>query len=473
MSLDLNELLTTLNSAEKRYCHLYLKTFSRNNPNKMLSDYAMLQKRNKKTKTEKKNNTEGNSTRLYYKLLDGLFLFHQDSILPDEKLMIRRARILYTKGLYKEAFRITEKILKQNPDENHLLKIEVIEMRVLNALKSSDIDYLSRSFNADKKLLSKLAGEYANLIEYEILWASFKLESTTNYFFGSKDHQKSALLKTEEKAFSPAAKVLYNKIKGFVSVKEGNYPAANFHANRTKHLYEQFTYLIKKDPGDYLRSIRNICISLMFNKMFPEADQLIKETEIRMHELKNSKNADVITEYFTLLVLIKLDIIISSGNMTEYGAKISELESRYNALKDLLPLNEKLNANLSFSLINIYAGNYRKALKQINYVLRNAEKFRRDVFHLALISEITLHFHLGNIELVESKLNSLKRYFAEADLPFNFIKELPLAVGKILQNPEEKNNYPALHNMITKSLEKENKLVYKNFISLYSVTYRK
>jgi hypothetical protein len=207
--------------------------------------------------------------------------------------------------------------------------------------------------------------------------------------------------------------------------------------------------------------------------MYPEAEQLIYEIETNGFEFTKHKNADVITEYFTLLVLIKLDIIIASGKIPGYTKEVVELESKYNNLKELLPLNEKLNANISFSLINIHGGNYRKALKQINYVLKEAEKFRKDVFHLALMSELVVHFFLDNIQLLESKLNSFKRHTNEPDLPFGFEKEVPHLLGKIIQFPEEKTNYVKLHETITKSLEAENKSVYKNFISLYLINYHK
>lgn len=474
MSLNLFELLTSLNGAEKRYCNLYLKTFAnKTGSNKLLNDFAVVQHESKKVKGNKRNITEGNSTRLYYKLLDALFLFHQETILPDEKQMIRRARVLYSKGFYKEAFRITEKILRQNPNENHLLKIEVIEMRMLYAIKGSNVDYLKNKINDDKKKLEDLSKEYFNLIEFESLWAYYKWESTTSYFFGNKYPDQSVLLKSEENAFSPAAKVIYNKIKGYVSMKEGNYPEANFFASRAKHIYEQNNYLIKKDPGDYLRSSRNLCISLMFNKMFNEAHAFLDDMEKTTLEFSKHPNADVVNEYFILFVLIRLDIIISSGKIKEAGGIMTELESKYNKLKDVLPFNERLNANVSFSTINITLGNYRKAIRQINFLIKNAAKFRKDAFYLGLISELVVHFQLGNIELVESKLNSLKRYFNDPDLPFKFIIELPQLFRKILDSPDEKIHYTNLHNAVTAGLEKENKTVYRNFISLYCINYRK
>jgi hypothetical protein len=474
MSQNLLQLLNTLNSAEKRYCTLYLRTFSnRDEDNKNLTDFKTLQRIAKSPKVSKGNLTEGNSTRLYYKILDALFLFHQETILPDEKQLIRRARVLYAKGFYKEAFKITDKILKQNLHENHLLKIEVLELRIINAIKKSDVDYLNSDFHNDKKLLEELSKEYFNLVDYETLWASFKLESTTSYFFGSDESNRSNLLKNENKALSPAAKVIYNKIKGFVSMKEGNYPEATFYANRSKNLYEQNPYLIKKDPGDYIRSIRNICISLIFNKMFEEAEKILDEVDNNGFDFYNNTSVDIVTEYFILQTLVRMDVVISGGNMLAFADELAKHESKYNSIKDILPLNEKVNANISFSLINLYGGHYRKALKQINFVLKESEKFRKDVFHLALISELTVHYFLGNLQLLESKLNSLKRHLSEADQPFGFEKELPHLLGKIIQSPETRSNFTQLHDTITESLEKENKSVYRNFISLYLIKYHK
>lgn len=474
MSFNLLQLLSTLNGAEKRYCHLYLKTFSnKDTPNKILSDFNLLQRIAKKPSSPKKFITEGNSTRLYYKLLDALFMFHQDSILPDEKQLIRRARVLYSKGFNNEALKITEKILNQNPQTNHLIKIEVIELRMLSALKTSDLNYLKNNFSDDKKKLETLSKEYFNLLEYEGLWASFRLESTNSYFFGEKGTIKSKLLQNEEKAISPAAKVLYNKVKGFVAVKEGDYPAANFYANRAKFLYEQYPYLIKKDPGDYLRSLSNMCLALMFNKMYSEAEVILNDFQNHSFEFYKSKNVDVLTEYFKLKVLLRLVLFISAGKILDNFHEIKEHDIIFNELYEALPLDEKLNTHLSFSIFYINSGDYRKALKHINFVLKNAEKFRKDIFHLGLITELCVHYMNNNIDLLESKLNSFKRYINTNESPFSFEKELPHLLGKILQAPEEKLNYSNLHQAITKSLETENKMVYKNFIPLYLITYRK
>jgi hypothetical protein len=106
-------------------------------------------------------------------------------------------------------------------------------------------------------------------------------------------------------------------------------------------------------------------------------------------------------------------------------------------------------------------------------VLKNAEKFRRDIFHLALMQELTLHYLNGNTDLLESKLNSYKKRVNLAEPPFSFEKDLPYLLNKIIHEPEEKSHFTKLHDTITQSITNENKQVFTNFISLYQIVYRK
>lgn len=470
MSFNLSQLLNTLNGAEKRYCSLYLKTFSnKKGQNKILNDFHSLQHASKKAIVKKKYTPEGNSTRLFYKLVDALYVFHQESLCTNESVYSRRARLLFAKGLYKEGYRLTEKVVNSNPHEHHLLKMETIELRMLHALKTSDVDYLNTEFKNDKKRLVSLSKEYFNLIEFELLWASFRLESTDSYFFGKKNTLQSKLLKKEVYALSPFAKILFNKIKGFIAVKEQAYPEANYFANRAKQLYEEYPYLIAKDPGDYLRSLANICLSLIFNKSYSEAADILQQFDDSPDLFSKSKKAEVITEYFSFKVLMRLVLAISNGEFKVADYEISELEKLFDKYKDFLPVDQRLNTNLSFAVININNGNYRKAIKQINFVLKHSESFRRDIFHLALMAELSVHYLLGNVELLESKLNSFKRHLTKEELPFGFEKDLPYLLGKIIHSPGDKTNFTNLHDKITSSIQEEGKFIYTNYITLLTI----
>ena len=471
MSQTLTQLLNTLSGPEKRYCNLYIKTFSgKDKDNIMINDFLSISQPKKKENSKNKTPvTSGNSTRLFYKLTDALYVYHQESLSPDESAYSRRARVLFTKGLYKEAYRLAERVINSNPQEHHLLKMETIEMRMLQALKTYDADYLNSEYQNDKKRLATLSKEYFNLIEYELLWATLRLESKDSYFFKTKNTLQSPLLKKEEKALSPFAKISFNKIKGFIAVKESDYPIANFHSNRARQLYEKYPYLIVKDPGDYLRTLTTICLSLIFNKLYSEAGDLLSRFDDSPDLFSKSKNAEVITEYFSFKVLMRLILAISNGEFKVPHYEIPELEKFFEKYKDFLPVDQSINTNLCLAVININNSHYRKAIRQINYVLKHSETFRRDIFHLAMMAELSIHYLLGNIELLESKLNSFKRHLATEELPFGFEKDLPNLLGKIIQSPGDKTNFTNLQEKIISNLQEEGKMIYLNFVTLLTI----
>ena len=71
MSLQLIQLIKTLSRNEKRYINLNLKAFSFDEENnKFLSDFNKIEKQLGLKKIKDELLITGNSTRLYYKLLD-------------------------------------------------------------------------------------------------------------------------------------------------------------------------------------------------------------------------------------------------------------------------------------------------------------------------------------------------------------------------------------------------------------------
>jgi hypothetical protein len=84
-----------------------------------------------------------------------------------------------------------------------------------------------------------------------------------------------------------------------------------------------------------------------------------------------------------------------------------------------------------------------------------------------------VHFYLDNISLLESKITSMRRMAGDTELPFGFERELPSLFTKLLDSPNERQVYENLYKVVTDSLEKENKMVYRNFISLFHLRPKK
>lgn len=472
MSFQLVQLIKTLTRNEKRYVNLNLKAFIFNDDsNKLLSDFTKIEKQLSLKKQKNALIISGNSTRLYYKILDILYQFHEEE-LPnsDESLKnLKRAKLLIFKGLYKEGVKLITKIINQTSKHDYLIKMEAFELRLNSAIKYVDIDYLNSEYSGDKELFEKFHKEYFNLMEYESIEALIKLESTTLYFYGD-DHQLKKsyrkLLENEDNAFHPLAKIYYNKANAFLAIKRKDLNESHKYAKRTLEIFEQYPELKIKNLISYLKSIRNFCIVLIHLNKYGEAEKLINDIEPNLLVFNKYKTTDVNSELFTLFVLLRMDIIISNETIKENISKLKFFENEIKLNIDDLRDDEKASSYLNLSIFNLHLQQYRPALKNTVHALKISGTIRKDIYHLALMNELTLHYFLGNTEVLFSKLTAYKRIIAKGDFVFNFENDLPELLTAIFNNPQNQKFYKKLAHIINQSLVQDGKLVYKPFISL-------
>jgi hypothetical protein len=162
-----------------------------------------------------------------------------------------------------------------------------------------------------------------------------------------------------------------------------------------------------------------------------------------------------------------MDIIISNKTISENINKIkffeNEIKLNINDLRD----DEKASSFFNLSVLNLYVKNFRPALKHTIQALKISGTIRKDIYHLALMNEFTIHYFLGNTEVLFSKLAAYKRIIAKDEFVFGFEKELPDLLYEIFNNPQDTSGYKKLFEQINRSIVKEGKQIYKHFISLF------
>ncbi len=473
MSQQLVNIIGSLTKTEKRYINLSLKAFSFDEEsNGLLSDFNKIEKQLSLKKKKDELLISGNSTRLYYKIIDILYQFHEQELpnSDDARKNLKRSKVLIFKGQYKEGFKLLNKIINDSTKYDYLTKMEALELKLNSAIESVDIDYLKNDYIKDKETFSKFHKEYLNLMEFQSMEALIKLESSTLYFYGD-DHQLTktykTLLENEANAFHPLAKIYFNKANAFLAMKRGEPDKAYVFAKRTIDLFEEYPIIKVKNLVSYLKSIRNLCLVLLYLNRHKDAEALLTEAETALKDLKKTTNADVRTELFTLFVLIRTNILISNDLIEENIARIKLFENEFKLNVDILKDDEKANSYLNFTILNIYLKNYRQALKYTIQALKVAGKVRKDIYHISLMNEITIHYFLGNSDVMLSKLNAYKRIIAKGDTLFGFEKELPALLTAIFNSPQDKKLYENLFNKLNTSLSAEGKIITKPFIALF------
>ncbi len=471
MSNTLFELFTTLTGSEKRYIHLSLKTFwSDSGKTEQLEDFLNLEK-NLEKKNGKTLSLKTNVTRLYYRILDVLYQFHERD-LPNcggTLQLLNRAKVLLFKGRYKEGVTLLDKVINDHNNYDYLHKMEALELRLEYAIKFADVTYLNHTYTAHRDLFTGLYNGYYNYKEYQNIEALIKLESTMGYFYEGENKlsgKYSVLLENEENAFHPMAKIYFNKANAFLSIKNRDLESALIYANRTLELFNQYPEIRDNNVIIYLKSIRNLTIVLIHLSKFQEAEQLLNSIEHHLTKYSKYKTIDIRTEVVTLNIALRTDIIISNASYqaNAFRLKYFELEFKHNLnyLKD----DEKCSMYYNLSVVHFKVGNYRQALKYNNQALKIAGDVRKDIYHMALFNEMSIHYVLGNEDLFNSKLISFKRTITAKEAYFGFEMDLPAVLIKILNDPYTSSHFTELHTLIERSLEEEGKMIYKNFITL-------
>lgn len=473
MSNQLVQLIKSLTRNEKRYINLNLKTFSFDeHTNKLLADFNRIEKQFGLKRVKPGLQIEGNSTRLYYKILDILFSLYKDQLYENENdnRLIKRSQILFNKGFYAEGIKHLNKVIYKGYSYSYLLRIEAIELKIKAAIKFVDVDYLNKNFESDKKLLAQYSTYYFNLVEYESMWAIIKVESTTNYFYGSNKEfstKYEALLSDENKAFSPNAKIYFNQIKAFLAIKVQKLDEAFMHTARAREIFESHPEIRDNHFNEYLRTIRNLCIVYTHQKKHEQAEKLLDEIAVIIEGSRKKKAASLANDIFTLMVLLRMDIIISNYSIESNKLRLKGFEEELMQHEDHIATDEKATSYYYLSLMNLSIGNYRKALKLINPAIKLSGTVRKDVHHLALMAELVIHYYLGNTDLLFSKLTAYKRFIDKGELMFSFESKLPKLLGNVFNDPHHPKNFTKLKNEIEASITEENKGIYRPFIPLF------
>jgi hypothetical protein len=472
MSNQLIQLVKSLSRNEKRYINLNLKTFSFDEKeNQLLADFNKIERQLSLKKLKTDLVIDGNATRLFYKLLDILFNLYKEQLYDNENdnRLIKRSQILFHKRFYTEGVKHLNKVIYKGFSYSYLLRIEAIELKIKAAIKFVDVDYLKDQFEDDKNLLSQFSRYYFNLVEFESMWAIIKVESTTSYFYGTNNEfskKYELLLSNEDNAFSPNAKIYFNQINAFLAVKGGKLDQAYKHILRAKEIFEIHKEIRDNHFNEYLRTIRNLCIVYNHQGKLNEAENLLDEIALIIQETRKGKAATLSNDIFTLMVLLRMDIIINNESIKANEFRLKDFEDELISKEEGIATDEKATAYFYLSLMNMVTGNYRKALKLVTPAIRLSGSVRKDIHHVAQMLEMVIHYYLGNTDLLYSKLASYKRFIEKNEVVFSFEKKLPKLLSTIFNDPQNSKHYVKLKNEIDQSLTQENKLVYKHFMPL-------
>lgn len=426
-SSDLFKLIKSLTKSEKRFFKLssslqsgdknYLKLFDAIEKQSVYDESSIKEQFKDETFI---NHLPSEKNHLHRLILKSLRIYNGEnsinSILQDS---IKNIEILYEKALYAECSKILVKAKKtayQHEKLYYLLELIKWEKFLLE----EEFSYgnftkdLNQLIEEEQEVIKKLQ----NMAEYQILF------SKINYVFrrggfSRTDSEKQIvndisnhpLIKGKNTALSRRAAATCYYIKGLCATTNHQLDESFTNFTKVISIFEQHAHLLQDLPKHYIKSLRNLLYYYVVQGEFEKCEELLEKLRT-LETNPNFASVDLHINILTAVFVTELQKHIKQQKFEESLLIIEELSQKLEPFKSKVSKEDDLLLNYYISYC--YFGNqkFRSSIKWLNKVLNdNESNLRQDVYSIARLFSLVIHYELGNYELLEYKVKSTIRYF--------------------------------------------------------------
>lgn len=400
---------------------------------------------------------------LYKKIMESLRLFHSDKTI-DVKIAshLTDYDILINKSLISQASKVLHKaknLAIANEKYTDIIKINKLESQLL--WTEDKTIALVKQIGSYKKAAKEILYLIENQILFEkeylniINWNK-RIEFVRNEqeIIELRAILNQPLFENENKAFSLAAKIHFHYIKALFHFFIGEFTLSE------KHFSEQLTLLNDNEAFRkeamflYVKSLSNFTL---LNFKLKKQNQISIGIETLKGITKQNKQVQNYVDYVVYLFeLMQFNLQLKYKKATKYiesnSAKIIEIEN-------WLCQQNIMNIERSYVLFNsieafMNTEDCKSALKIMNsYLNKETPSFKDDVYCIAIILNLFIHFELENKDLIEYNLISVERYLKTKKRMYNFEKTILKFIQNALKSDSTfdlKNEFIKLKIQLTK-----------------------
>lgn len=385
-------------------------------------------------------------TRLYDQILKSLSAFHaQKSIDSDLFFIIQSIEILYSKALYKAAWKKLHsgiKLAEKYEKHEIILQLNKWKQRLIEKdnYQSLDLQHIEEWQAADQNILKQIK-------EYNALW-HLKSKIFKILFYGSETSPKNILkiqLLMEEnidpldkETFSIRSKFLYHHIQSAFFFAKKDLASSFYHLNQNLDLLESFTWLFADNPFAEISILSNmsyIGIKLgMKEEIKPIFDKMQKWSS---HLEQSDENLKVRWFYSYYSIYLIKQINNSSCDLSD--PEIDKIQEGLYRLDNKIPELRKADLKMMLSVFYHKAGENRLALKTVHDLLNDlSSKQNAQLYFTARFYYLILLIELDKIDYFEVAWLSTKRLVKNSDYSSKEINSLSIFFDDYYkQNKEE------------------------------------
>jgi len=427
------QLIKSLSKSEKRNFRLYARRQATGEGAKFLQLFDILDKQRaydevallNKAQSIKPRQLSNLKAHLYKQLLKSLRL---KNVASDTEISIREfldyARVLYNKGLYRQALRILEKAKGQAYEHRkHLLRMEILEFE-----KAIEMQYITRSLENRADELIEESQEVTGRIASAQKYSNLALKLYSLYLkVGSARNKKDMLMISSffNSHFDIPRDInqcdFYEKLYIYQCYVWYNYIIQDFlmcykYAQKWVDLFKANREMMGLQTDMYLKGINNLLGALHMLRYHGKFELELDHLRYLTDDPSIPFNDNNRMLYYMYTYTHSINYHFLEGTFTE-GL---ELVPRINQFIDDYHRNLDSHQILVFyyKLASLYfgSGDFRSALKYENRVLQYKDiTIRGDIHSFTRLLNLVTHFELGNDDLVEYQVKSTYRFLSRMD----------------------------------------------------------
>ena len=423
-STDLFELIKSLEKNEKRYFKLFaslqegeknhLKLFNSidrqqtYNEESIRKEYAH-EKFIKHVSKEK--------VRLYRLIMKSLELYHSnmdvDTVL---KSSLHQLKILFQKGLYKQCEKLINKTKQVSEKyEKHLVLLELSDWEIKLNNAQSFLGKTEEEMGKFYREVFSINTQYINVKKYEQL--SVKIFMRT-YIGGAVRNEDDLMiyqnimndsLLHSEKPLTYLSQYHYYNIYSAYFFYRNDFVNAYSYAKELVALMGTHPHQIKEKLQGYLSMLGNL-LTCQFNlKKYDEmALTIAKVKDI------STKSKQIQSQLFFMANYTELNMYIDTGEFNNGIKLITFIQNEISKIS--LSKNNEISLYYSISYIYFGIGRYHDAKNYLNKIINDTTNdLRSDLYCMARIILLIVHYELGHEELLEYMEKSAHRYLDKKD----------------------------------------------------------
>ena len=462
------DLIKSLTKTEKRHFRLFvnrsrntdevkfIKLFDAMESMKVYDDLSILQK----VPSIKKVQFSNQKAHLYRQILSNLRHYHAGQNIDIQlRESLDHSKILYNKGLYKQALKVLDKskILAKK------CKYYIIELEIIEFEKLIESQYITRSITTRAEELTseinqttqiiissnKLSNLALNLYGLYLKNGYAKNESdiykTKEYFNKNMPEVKIELLNFHEQLYYHQCYVRFNYIIQ-------NFPNCYKHAYSWVSLFKNNPEMAKRQPVEYIKGYHNLLSVLFQLQHYTRFCQVIDELAAIQHNDQIVRDLNTKVLVFKFLFSSKINKYFMEGNFTEGVKLIPELLEKLEEYSSKIDPERLLLFYYKIATLYFGSGNNRKAIYYLNQILNFREaNLREDIHCFSRILNLIAHFDAGEDHQLEHQIKSTFQFIGKMNDQqavqkeiFQFLRKS----GKIKPN-ELKSEFQLLYDRLS------------------------